>query len=213
MRLCLGGVGEGKSTTLFNLAYICASMGDKVLIVDSDLRRPVQHTMLNMSNDFGLTNVLLRDVPIEETIKSTDVPNLHFLPSGKLPRNSVGLLDSQRVRELVKNLKARYDYVFFDSPPVMGVSDASIIASELDGVLLVVQYRKYPRAMSARAKRLIESVGGNILGVVLNNINILRDDYYYYYQSYYSHYAGVESGGESENGTSGKSSAAKTERF
>jgi capsular exopolysaccharide synthesis family protein len=187
-----GGVGEGKSTTLFNLAYICATMGSKVLIVDSDLRRPVQHTFLDMSNRFGLTNVLLRDVPIEETIKATSVPNLHFLPSGKLPRNSIGLLDSRRIRELIKNLKARYDYVFFDSPPVMGVSDASILAAELDGVMLVVQYRKYPRVMSARAKRLIENVGGNILGVVLNNINIMRDDYYYYYHSYYSHYGTTE---------------------
>ncbi|MFO1531271.1 MAG: polysaccharide biosynthesis tyrosine autokinase, partial [Kiritimatiellia bacterium] len=183
-----GGVGEGKSTTLFNLAFICASMGDKVLIVDSDLRRPVQHTILGMSNRFGLTNVLMRDVPIEETIKSTSVPNLHFLPSGRLPRNAVGLLDAQRVRDLIKNLKTRYDYVFFDSPPIMGVSDSSIIASEVDGVLLVVQYRKYPRQMSARAKRLIENVGGNIIGVVLNNINILKDDYYYYH-SYYSHYS------------------------
>ncbi len=183
-----GGVGEGKSTTLFNLAYICAQLGDKVLIVDSDLRRPVQHTILNMSNRFGLTNVLMRDVPIEETIKPTNIPNLHFLPSGKLPRSSLGLLNSQRMRELVKNLKARYDYVFFDSPPIMGVTDASILASEVDGVLLVVQYRKYPRIISSRAKRMIENVGGNILGVVLNNINILRDDYYYYYHSYYSHY-------------------------
>lgn len=183
-----GGVGEGKSTTLFNLAYICAQLGDKVLVVDSDLRRPVQHTILNMSNRFGLTNVLMRDVPIEETIKPTSIPNLHFLPSGKLPRSSLGLLNSQRMRELVKNLKARYDYVFFDSPPIMGVTDASILASEVDGVLLVVQYRKYPRLISSRAKRMIENVGGNILGVVLNNINILRDDYYYYYHSYYSHY-------------------------
>ncbi len=183
-----GGVGEGKSTTLFNLAYVCAQLGDKVLIVDSDLRRPVQHTILNMSNRFGLTNVLMRDVPIEETIKATSVPNLHFLPSGKLPRSSLGLLDSQKMRELVKNLKARYDYVFFDSPPVMGVSDASILASEVDGVLLVVQYRKYPRIISSRAKRIVENVGGTIVGVVLNNINILRDDYYYYYHSYYSQY-------------------------
>lgn len=183
-----GGVGEGKSTTLFNLAYVCAQLGSKVLVVDSDLRRPVQHTMLGMSNRFGLTNVLMRDVPIEETIKTTSVPNLHFLPSGKLPRSSLGLLDSQRMRELVKNLKARYDYVYFDSPPIMGVTDASILASEVDGVLLVVQYRKYPRIISLRAKRMIENVGGSILGVVLNNINILRDDYYYYYHSYYSHY-------------------------
>lgn len=183
-----GGVGEGKSTTLFNLAYVCAQLGDKVLVVDSDLRRPVQHTFLGMSNRFGLTNVLMRDVPIEETIKATSIPNLHFLPSGKLPRSALGLLDSTRMRELVKNLKARYDYVLFDSPPIVGVSDASILASEVDGVLLVVQYRKYPRSISLRAKRMLENVGTNVVGVVLNNINILRDDYYYYYHSYYSHY-------------------------
>lgn len=183
-----GGVGEGKSTTLFNLAFICAQLGDKVLIVDSDLRRPVQHTILGMSNRFGLTNVLMRDVPIEETIKATSMPNLHFLPSGKLPRSSLGLLDTQRLRELVKNLKSRYDYVFFDSPPVMGVSDASILVSEMDAVLLVIQYRKYPKMISTRAKQIVENVGGKLIGVVLNNINIMRDDYYYYYHSYYSHY-------------------------
>ncbi len=184
-----GGVGEGKSTTLFNLAYVCAAIGDKVLIVDADLRRPAQHTIMGMQNRFGLTNVLMRDVPIEETIKPVpNVPNLHFLPSGKLPRSSVGVLNSQRMRELIKNLKARYDYVFFDSPPVVGVSDASILASEVDGVMLVVQYRKYPRVMSLRAKRMVENVGGKLVGVVLNNINIMRDDYYYYYHSYYSNY-------------------------
>jgi succinoglycan biosynthesis transport protein ExoP len=183
-----GGVGEGKSTTLFNLAYACAQLGDRVLVVDSDLRRPVQHTFLGMTNRFGLTNVLLHDVPVEEAIKATSVPNLHFLPSGKHARASFGVLDSQKMRDLVKTLKARYDYVFFDSPPIVGVSDASILASEVDGVLLVVQYRKYPRSMSTRAKRMLENVGATVLGVVLNNINILRDDYYYYYHSYYSHY-------------------------
>jgi capsular exopolysaccharide synthesis family protein len=187
--LASGGVGEGKSTTLFNLAYVCATLGDKVLIVDSDLRRPVQHTILGMQNRFGLTNVLVRDVPIEETIKPVpNLPNLHFLPSGKLPRSSVGVLNQQRMRELVKNLKARYDYILFDSPPMVGVSDASIIASEVDGVLLVVQYRKYPRIISSRAKRMVENVGGKLVGVILNNINIVRDDYYYYYHSYYSNY-------------------------
>lgn len=183
-----GGAGEGKSTTLFNLGYVCAQLGDKVLIVDSDLRRPVQHTFLGVSNRFGLTNVLLREAPVEEAIKATSLPNLHFLPSGKLPRTSLGLLDSQRMRELVRNLKARYDVVLFDSPPIVGVSDASILASEVDGVLLVVQYRKYPRDISARARRMLDNVGATVLGVVLNNINILRDDNYYYYHSYYSHY-------------------------
>ena len=181
-----GGVGEGKSTTLFNLAYICAQLGDRVLIVDSDLRRPVQHTFVNMSNRFGLTNVLMQEATIEDAIKATSIPNLHFLPSGKMPRTSVGILDSQRIGGILKQLRDRYDYIFFDSPPIVGVSDASIISSEVDGVLLVVQYRKYPRNMSTRARRMLENVGARILGVVLNNINILRDDYYYYYHSYQS---------------------------
>lgn len=183
-----GGVGEGKSTTLFNLAFACAAMGDRVLIVDADMRRPVQHKILGISNRYGLVNVLMRDKPLEDAIKTTDFPNLHFLPSGQVPKHSIGMLDTQRVRDLISNLKARYDYVFFDSPPIMGISDSSILASLVDGVMLVVQYRKYPRQMSARAKRLIENVGGEISGVVLNNINIMRDDYYYY-NSYYSHYS------------------------
>ena len=186
-----GGVGEGKSTTLFNLAFVCAAMGDKVLIVDSDMRRPVQHKILGMPNRYGLVNILMRDMPLEDAIKPTEHANLHFLPSGQLPRHAIGMLDSQRVRDLITNLKARYDYVFFDSPPIMGISDSSILASEVDGVMLVVQYRKYPRQMSARAKRLVENVGGKITGVVLNNINILRDDYYYY-NSYYTHYSDPE---------------------
>jgi len=178
-----GGAGEGKSTTLFNLACVCAQLGDRVLVIDSDMRRPVQHTFLGMDNRFGLTNALMKDVPVEETIKATSIPNLHFLPSGKLPKTALGLLDSQRMRELVRALKVHYDYVFFDAPPLLGVSDASILASEMDGVLLVVQYRKYPRNISARAKRMLDNVGANVIGVVLNNINILRDDYYYYYHT------------------------------
>ncbi len=183
-----GGAGEGKSTTLFNLAYVSAQLGDRVLVVDSDLRRPVQHTFLGLSNRFGLTNVLLREATVEDAIKATSVPNLHFLPSGKLPRTALGLLDSQRMRDLVRSLKTRYDVVLFDSPPIVGVSDASILASEVDGVLLVVQYRKYPRDISARARRMLDNVGATVMGVVLNNINVLRDDNYYYYHSYYSHY-------------------------
>jgi polysaccharide biosynthesis transport protein len=206
-----GGVGEGKSTTLFNLAYVCAAMGDKVLIVDSDMRRPVQHKIMGVSNRYGLVNVLMRDMPLEDAIKTTDQPNLHFLPSGQLPKHAVGMLDTQRVRDLMTNLKARYDYVFFDSPPIMGISDSSILASEVDGVMLVVQYRKYPRQMSARAKRLVENVGGKIVGVVLNNINILRDDYYYY-NSYYTHYSDPASGADELEQNSGTKSPAQ-ERF
>ncbi len=178
-----GGVGEGKSTTLFNLAYICASLGDRVLVIDSDIRRPVQHLFFNVSNRVGLTNVLLQEMTIEEAIQSTAIPGMDFLPSGKLPRSSVGILDSHRLGVILKSVRDRYDYVFMDSPPIVGVSDGSIISSCVDGVMLVIQYRKYPRSMSSRAKKMLENAGARPMGVVLNNINILRDDYYYYYHA------------------------------
>ncbi len=180
-----GGAGEGKSTTVFNLAFVSAQQGEKVLLIDADLRRPVQHSILGVSNRFGLTNVLLRDVPVEEAIKATSVPNLHFLPSGRLPRTSLGVLDPKRIGELIASLKTKYDVVLIDTPPLVGISDSSIIAKETDGAIIVVQYRKYPREMLVKAKQVIETLGVTVVGAVLNNINVMRDDYYYYYSDYY----------------------------
>jgi len=183
-----GGAGEGKSTTIFNLAVVFAQNGQRALLVDSDLRRPSLHKLLNVSNSIGLTNYLLRQNTLEEVIQTTSIPTLDFLPSGKLPSSSLGILNSTQMKDFIKEAKRRYDFVFFDSPPIMGVSDASILASEVDLSVLVIQYRKYPQAMTIRAKQMVEKVGGAMLGVVLNNINISQDSYYYYYSGYYYDY-------------------------
>ncbi len=188
MTVVSGGAGEGKSTTIFNLATIFAQNNNKVLVVDSDLRRPSLHKIIGVSNANGLTNHLMNDVRLDEVIQTTKLSTLDFLPSGKLPSSSLGILNSPQMKTFVKDVKSRYDFVFFDSPPIMGVSDASILASEVDMALLVIQYRKYPQAMTVRAKQMVEKVGGNLLGVVLNNINISQDSYYYYYSGYYYDY-------------------------
>jgi capsular exopolysaccharide synthesis family protein len=183
-----GGAGEGKSTTILNLATVFAQNGQRVLLVDSDLRRPSLHKSMKISNATGLTNYLLGQMPIEQVIQTTSMPTLDFLPSGKLPSSSLGILNSPQMRDFIREVGRRYDFVFFDSPPIMGVSDASILASMVDLTLLVIQYRKYPQAMTVRAKQMVEKVGGSLLGVVLNNINISQDSYYYYYSGYYYDY-------------------------
>jgi polysaccharide biosynthesis transport protein len=200
-----GGAGEGKSTTIFNLATVFAQNGSRVLLVDSDLRRPSLHKVLNVSNSLGLTNLLLKQNTIEEVIQTTPLPTLHFMASGKLPSSSLGVLNSTQMREFIQKARDRYDFVFFDSPPIMGVSDASILASEVDIALLVIQYRKYPQVMTQRAKQMVEKVGGNLLGVVLNNINISQDSYYYYYSGYYYDYYSKNEDSESKAAKNGES--------
>jgi len=182
------GAGEGKSTTVFNLAAVFAQSGQRTLIVDSDLRRPTLHKMMHVTNNLGLTNYLLKQNTLEEVIQTSKVPTLDFLASGKLPSSSLGILSSAQMRDLIHELKLRYDFVFFDSPPIMGVSDASILASEVDMTLQVIQYRRYPQPMNIRAKQLVEKVGGNLVGIVLNNINMSQDESYYYYSGYYHDY-------------------------
>jgi succinoglycan biosynthesis transport protein ExoP len=156
--------------------------------VDSDLRRPSLHKLLNVSNTIGLTNYLLKQNTLEEVIQTTSLAGFDFLPSGKLPSSSMGILNSAAMKSLIHELKLRYDFVFFDSPPIMGVSDASILASEVDMTLQVIQYRRYPQPMNIRAKHLIEKVGGHHMGIVLNNINMSQDENYYYYSGYYHEY-------------------------
>ncbi len=180
-----GSMGEGKSLTMFNLAYICAQLGDKVIVIDSDLHRPRQHHMFGVKNKIGLANVLIGEIEPQEVIHKEVFPNMDFMPSGKLDSGVHGLLDTQRMRALIAELGSQYDRVFFDAPPIIGVSDASVLAREVDGVMLLIQHRKYPKAISERAKGMLDNMGTNLLGVVLNNINVSRDQSYYYYHQYY----------------------------
>jgi capsular exopolysaccharide synthesis family protein len=182
------GAGEGKSTTTLNMATVFAQAGMRVLIVDSDLRRPTLHKLLHVANDVGLTNYLLKQNTLEEVIQTTGVPMLNFMASGKLPSSSMSILNSMQMKQMIAELKQRYEFVFFDSPPILGVSDASVLASEVDIVLQVIQYRRYPQPMNLRAKQVIEKVGGTFLGIVLNNINMSQDESYYYYSGYYHDY-------------------------
>ncbi|MEI6350602.1 MAG: polysaccharide biosynthesis tyrosine autokinase [Verrucomicrobiota bacterium] len=186
--LVSGGPGEGKSTTLNNLAITCARGGYNVLIVDADLRRPSQHSIFGVDNSVGLSDCLMGSREVTDVIQQTRVENLSFLPSGKLPQDAVGILNSKRMTELIALVKSRYDLVFFDSPPILGVSDASILSSEVDLTIMVVQHRRFPRSMLLRVKQAVLQVGGNLLGAVLNNVDTRHDSGYQYYTQYYDYY-------------------------
>ena len=183
-----GGPGEGKSTTIYNLAIICAQAGQSVILVDCDLRRPTLHDLVNLSNEFGLANYLRGEGDAVEYVQQTALPKLHVLTSGDMPMSEIGVLAGDKIRSMLEDLKQRYDLVLIDSPPVLGISDGSIIAREVDYVILVIQHRRYPREISLRAKRAIEEVHGNCVGMVLNCVAVKSDDSYYYYSSYGNYY-------------------------
>jgi capsular exopolysaccharide synthesis family protein len=151
--------------------------------VDSDLRRPTLHKLLRVSNNIGLTNYLLKQNTLEEVIQTTSVTMLDFMASGKLPSSSMSILNSPQMKDLIAESKRRYDFVFFDSPPILGVSDAAILASEVDMAVQVIQYRRYPQQMNMRAKQLVEKAGGNLIGIVLNNVTMSQDEGYYHHYS------------------------------
>ncbi len=183
-----GGAGEGKSTTLINLAYTFAKGGYTTLVVDADLRRPSQHRLFGIENESGLSDYLTTEIDLEEVVHLTKVDNLYLMTSGQLPTDAVGILNSQRMVELIEEVKGRFDIIFFDSPPILGVSDASVLSSAMDLTIIVVQHRRFPRAMLQRVKQAVTNVGGTILGVVLNNVDVRHDQHYEYYTSYYNYY-------------------------
>jgi capsular exopolysaccharide synthesis family protein len=189
-----GGAGEGKSTTMVNLAFVCAQAGYTTLLIDADLRRPRMHTFFDVPNTTGLSTFLTSQMPLEEAVIHTPVQNLYIMPSGIMPSDSSGLLNSKRFTELLHDVKSRFDLVLIDSPPILGVSDASVLAAAVDATMIVVQQRKLPRHMLVRVKQAVEGVGGNIVGVVLNNVDIRSDASYGYYTGYYTYYNDTNTG-------------------
>ena len=176
-----GSAGEGKSITMLNLALSVAESGQKVLLIDADLRRPAIARLLVEKAAPGLSNVLVGQVNVDEAIRQQVFPNLDILFSGEVPPNPSELLASEAFTELIETMSQRYDYILVDAHPVNVVSDACIIAKRLDGVLLLVRHTKSTRENVRQAVDNLKLVEANILGYVFNGVELHTKKYYGYY--------------------------------
>jgi len=175
------GPDEGKSTTLANLAVTMAQAEKRVIIVDCDLRRPTMHKLFHLPHDVGLVSMMLDDEALQNPpLQETSVPGLWLLASGPLPPRPPDLLGSRRMERGIQTLLERADILLFDAPPVLAVTDASILATKLDGVLLVVSAGRTKREQVQMAKAQLEKVNAHIIGAVLNNVELDRRLGYYY---------------------------------
>ena len=179
------GPEEGKSTIVADLAIAAANAGQKVIAVDTDLRRPALHRFFNVENDVGLTSVLIGERSLDEVLVDTGETGVTLLTSGAVPPNPIEFLESDAMHQLVEALKERADVVIFDSPPVLLVADAQILSSIVDGTLLVVEMKGTRREMARQAKALLVRAGARILGLAANKLRRVGGGYYYYYYYYY----------------------------
>ncbi|OKL37655.1 CpsD/CapB family tyrosine-protein kinase [Domibacillus mangrovi] len=173
--------GEGKSTTIANLAVVFANQGKKVLLVDADMRKPTMHYTFGLQNTFGLTNILTKQTTLEATAVQSDIENLSILTSGPIPPNPAELLGSFSMKEFLDHSLEKYDFVLFDTPPVLAVTDAQVLANQCDGTILVVNSGKTEIDGLQKSKDLLQSAKAKLLGVVLNNRSMKDSSYYYYY--------------------------------
>jgi len=185
---------EGKTTTAVNTALSLAEMGARVLIIDADMRRPRLHSIFNLNNDRGLSGLLSSepaDAAITSAIQRKDDSGLFVLTAGPLPPNPAELIGSEQMLKLMSAVSQRFTHVIVDSPPVAAFTDGVLIASMVDGVLLVVSSGKNSRKVVARARKLLQDVGARIIGVVLNKVEATSSHSYYYYSNYY-HYEQID---------------------
>ncbi|WAA09710.1 CpsD/CapB family tyrosine-protein kinase [Fervidibacillus albus] len=177
------GPMEGKSTTIANLAVTLAQQGKKVLLVDADMRRPTIHYFYQLPNTIGLTNVLTKQVDLQDAVRETGIADLEVLTSGPIPPNPAELLASVSMEDLLKEAYNFYDLILFDTPPVLAVTDAQVMANLTDGVIMVVSSGKTDREAAVKAKELLSSTKGKLLGVILNNKPAEKNSHYYYYSN------------------------------
>lgn len=174
------GPREGKSTTVANTGIALAKIGKKVIILDCDLRKSVQHKIFDKKNQ-GLTNILVGDIPITNLIQETEIDNLRIITSGPLPPNPSELLSSKAMEGVLDYLRKEVDYIIIDAPPAIAVTDACILAAKADGVVLVLDTCTIKPEMAQKAKELLLKAKAHFLGVVLNRIEFEEEQAYYYY--------------------------------
>jgi capsular exopolysaccharide synthesis family protein len=194
---------EGKSTTAANLAVSVAQLGWRVLLVDTDLRRPVQHRAFGLARDKGLTDILVHGVDWHEILHETSLETLKILPAGMTPPNPVDLLSTRRMKVLITQITRAFDLVIFDTPMVLSLPEVTILAPLMDGVLLVHSPRRTNRDVVLQAKQMLARRGAPLLGVVLNNISDKAIPYYTSY-SYAAYYTPPMRGSRLDNGAIGK---------
>ena len=174
------GPGEGKSTTTANTAVAMAQAGKRVIIIDCDLRKPVQHKIFGKRNR-GVTNILVEDCSVAELVQDTDIGNLQVLTSGPIPPNPSELLGAARMREIINTAREMADIVIIDAPPTVAVTDACVLASGVDGIILVLGAGLVRPEMAQKARELLNNANGHLLGVILNRVEIEEEHAYYYY--------------------------------
>ena len=191
--------GEGKTTISANLAISLAQLGRRVLLIDGDMRRPCIHRAFQVKEGAGLVSYLTGQRAWQEAVQTTRVPGLDVLVCGPIPPNPAELLSSDRMRLLIREVVGEYDFVVLDSPPLLNVADSRVLATLVEGVVLVVKGGATPRELVQRAQSNIRDVGAHVIGVVLNNLDVRADDYYYYRYHSYGYYSSWDEHTEKEH--------------
>ena len=207
------GPGEGKTTTLANLAAALAHNGSKVLAVDADLRRPTLHQHFGLPKSPGLSDMIVGNAAASKAIRTSRIEGLQVLPCGYLPPNPAELLGSAMMKQIMEAVRSHYDWVLVDTPPILAMADAAVVCPTVEGVVMVIAGETATKPQVERAIEQVKAIGSKVLGVVLNKVNLQKNAYYYsqhygeYYRSYYT-----EGGAYGQPETRGRKTGARGER-